>query len=199
MFVAAVALALSFSAGAHADVGDSTVGGGSVYMADGNKEFNLRSGYYYQSASLGSGAEYTEHGFLLGFGISRFVSDGQMFGLDYRVALSVEPELMVGFTDEDDNTLQHFFAPVFLRLDLPSERMEISAAGGVGLLTYDLADAHDRQNKLPLVGKLSFDYVKKSGVKMGVEAKGHYVLNDTNGLVQDLWGVSGVARISLLF
>lgn len=206
IFAFAAVLALSFSAGAHADVMDDGMMM-SERVTDGNKEFSIRSGYYYQVGTrngvdaMGDKLpDIEEQGFSLGFGISRLLSDVDLFGFGFRAAVSVEPELMFGFTDQNDNTFQHFFAPVFVHFDFPiMEILEVSTGVGVGLFVYDLADELDRQNKLPVVGKLSFDYVRASGLKMGIEARGHYVVNDANGAVEDLWGASGVARLSLLF
>lgn len=204
IFAFAAVLALSFSAGAHADVMDDEMM--SMHVADGNKEFSIKSGYYYQVGTRGEDAlgnkipDIEEHGFSLGFAVSRLLSDVDLFGFRFRAAVSVEPEMMFGFTDQNDNTFQHFFAPVFVHFDFPiMEIFEVSTGAGVGLFVYDLADELDRQNKVPVVGKLSFDYARASGLKMGVEARGHYVLNDANGAVEDLWGISGVARLSLLF
>ena len=204
-FALAAALALSFGAGTRADVMDESM------SASGNKEFSIKSGYYYQVATRGVDSmgdeipDIEEHGFSLGFAISRLLADADLFGVRFRAAVSVEPELMFGFSDQSDNTLQHFFAPVFVHFDFPLEMIvpvEVSAGVGTGLYVYNLGDAEDadgRQNNMPVVGKLSFDYVRGSGLKMGVEGRGHYVINTPSGAIEDLWGVSGVARLSLLF
>lgn len=201
IFALAAALALSFNAGARADVmdGDS--------MSAGNKEFSVKSGYYYQVATRKADdeADIEEHGFSLGFAVSRLLSDVELFGFRFRVAVSVEPELMFGFSDQSDHTVQHFFAPVFVHFDFPLDMLvpiEVSAGVGAGPFIYNMGGASeigDRQNNFPVVGKLSIDYVMTSSVKMGVEGKGHYVINNTSGPIDDIWGASGVARLSLLF
>ena len=205
-FALAAALALSFGAETRADVMDDE----SMSATAGNKEFSIKSGYYYQVATKGVDSmgdeipDIEEHGFSLGFAISRLLSDVDLFGFRFRAAVSVEPEMMFGFSDQSDRTFQHFFAPVFVHFDFPLEGIvpvEVSAGVGTGLYVYDLGDTDGvgRQNNMPVVGKLSFDYVRGSGVKMGVEARGHYVINTPSGTIEDLWGVSGVARLSLLF
>lgn len=207
-FVFALALALSFGSGAYAgamEEGESgSMMGAASYVAEGNKEFVLRSGYYYQKASQKSSSmeeDYTEHGFSVGFGLSRLLSEHSLFGVDFRSSIRVEPDIMVGFTDVADNTLNHLLVPAFVQVDFPVSilPMEASVGVGTGFMVYDIGDQLDRQTYMPAIGKIAFDYVRAGGIKMGVEGRGHYVLNQPQGSVDTFWGASGVARISLLF
>ncbi|QMU56451.1 MAG: hypothetical protein GKS04_04795 [Candidatus Mycalebacterium zealandia] len=204
-FALVVALALSFSPSAKADVMDEGAmdeNGSmmSTYMSDGNKEFVLKSGYYYQKARM-AGPDAEEHGMSMGFELSRFIGGNSVFGLNFLSSLRFEPDLMIGFADVADHTLNHFSAPVFVQFDFPMETnpVELSAGVGTGLFIYDLGDQISREDFMPVIGKFAVDYVKRDGLKMGVAAKGHYVINRATGPVSKLWGLSGVARISFVF
>ncbi len=207
-------LALSFGPGAKAGVMDESGGSASgstgdvaeyiVIMGENgshNKEFILRTGYYFQKAARNNAKDVSENGFSIGFGLSRFISEHQVFGLDMRTSLRVEPDLMIGFTGEADKALNHFSVPVLMQFDFPVETspFEISAGAGFGYMAYDLGDKISRENMMPAVGKVAFDYIRRAGMKMGVEAKGHYVINNPGGPIDQLWGFAGVARISFLF
>ncbi|WP_462137280.1 hypothetical protein [Candidatus Mycalebacterium sp.] len=200
-FALVIALVLSFSPSVKAGAMDEDGTMMSTYMSDGNKEFVLKSGYYYQKAQM-TGPDATEHGLSIGFELSRFIGDANnLFGLNFLSSLRFEPDFMIGFVDVADHTLNHFSAPVFVQFDFPMETtpMEFSAGVGTGLLVYDLGDQISREGFLPVIGKLSLDYVKRGGLKMGMAVKGHYVINRSEGPVSRLWGLSGVARISFVF
>ncbi len=203
VFALAVALVLSFASGAKAGVMDEEGGSmmmNSAYVSEGNKEFVLKSGYYYQKASLEGGGDRTEHGFLIGFALSRILSTHELFGVEFRSSLRVEPDIRFGFADEADNTLNHLLVPTFLQADFSlTSPMEFSLGVGTGFMVYDIGDHLDRQTYMPVIGKIGFDYVKTSGLKLGVEGRGHYVINKPQGPVRRLWGASGIAKISILF
>lgn len=207
VFALAATFAFCFSSGVYAGGMDEHEGDSMMkahYVKSGNKELVLRSGYYYQKASQkdSSGKEdYTEHGFSIGFGLSRIIAEHELFGVNFRSSFRFEPDMMIGFVDASDHTLHHLLAPAFLQVDfpLPGLPMETAVGLGSGLMVYDIGNLLDRQNYLPVIGKIAFDYIKRDGLKMGVEGRGHYVVNQPQGSVDTLWGASATARISFLF
>ncbi|MGI9559155.1 MAG: hypothetical protein ACR2NQ_05810 [Thermodesulfobacteriota bacterium] len=207
LFALVAALAFSLSSGVKAGEmdGDSAMESSIYKVEAGDNELILRSGYYYQKATIRDGEDATEQGFLMGFGLSRFFKNVELFGAGFRTTFRIEPDFMIGFTDAADHTLHHFFVPVYIQADFPipaetaSVPMEVSAAVGTGLFLYDVGDKISSEKTMPAIGKFSVDYVRNDRLKMGVEVRGHYLLNNPAGAVEDLLGFSGVARLSFTY
>ncbi len=203
IIVAAVAFFFVSNAGAGVmeDDGDIMESMEANVYSDRNKEITLKSGYFYQKASLTGEQDISEQGFTMSAGMTRSFFKVDVFGVMVNSRVRVEPEIMVGVTSSRDNSLSHLFVPAIVEASwlMPAAPVEVSVGAGTGLLIYDLGDQIDNKKFLPVIGTLSFDYIKSPKVKMGVEGRFHYVLNNPDGPIDSLWGASGTARVSFLF